>query len=262
MTRSPIMIRLRQSVIGALVLLLAAASGAAAQQGWAPVVVRGPDREPVQPPTPSNGATGFDRPPRVAKATSIESPAMPQRPPFLETRTAEKAPSHDTAGGGSKTTQPAAKREPPSPTEPANKPPEELGPGASAAQLYCANIADAAADARFAWQKKTLTEVQKEVEKSIARLEAKIAEYQKWLARRDEFSKKAQESLVNIYSRMRPDAAASQLVKLDEETAAALLLKLDPRIASTILNEIPPAQAARLASTISGAARTAKEKKS
>jgi flagellar motility protein MotE (MotC chaperone) len=131
----------------------------------------------------------------------------------------------------------------------------------TAAQQYCANIADAAADARFAWQKKTLTEVQQEVDRRIAKLEAKIAEYQKWLARRDEFSKKAQESLVSIYSKMRPDAAASQLVKMDEETAAAVLLKLDPRIASTILNEIPAPQAARLTGTISGAARTTTDKK-
>jgi len=261
MTRSPVMLRLRQGAIGALVLLLAAASGAAAQQGWAPVVVRAPDRGIVQPPIPFNDATRFERPPQVAKATSVEPPALPQRPPPLEVRTAQKAPPNDTAGVGTMVPESGVKHEGPTPTE-STKPLEEAGPGAGPAQLYCANIADAAADARFAWQKRTLTEVQKEVEKSIARLEAKIAEYQKWLARRDEFSKKAEESLVNIYSRMRPDAAASQLVKLDEETAAALLLKLDPRIASTILNEIPPAQAARLAGTISGAARTPKEKKS
>jgi flagellar motility protein MotE (MotC chaperone) len=53
---------------------------------------------------------------------------------------------------------------------------------------------------------------------------------------------------------MRPDAAAAQLVAMDEETAAAVLTKLDPRNASAILNEMEATQAARLTATISGAA--------
>jgi flagellar motility protein MotE (MotC chaperone) len=56
---------------------------------------------------------------------------------------------------------------------------------------------------------------------------------------------------------MRPDAAASQLVAMDEETAAAILMKLDPRNSSVILNEMEPAKAARLTTTITGAAKTA-----
>ena len=85
-------------------------------------------------------------------------------------------------------------------------------------------------------------------------LEAKTAEYQKWLARRDEFSKRAQETVVTIYARMKPEAAAAQLVAMDEETAAAVLTKLDPRNASAILSEMEATQAARLAATIAGAA--------
>ena len=85
---------------------------------------------------------------------------------------------------------------------------------------YCANIANPAADARFAWQKKTLADMEQEIAKRIALLEEKTAEYQKWLARRDEFSKKANETVLRIYARMRPDAAAVQLAALDEETAA------------------------------------------
>ena len=97
---------------------------------------------------------------------------------------------------------------------------------------YCANIANPAADARFAWQKKMLADMEQEIAKRIALLEEKTAEYQKWLARRDEFSKKANETVLRIYARMRPDAAAAQLAALDEETAAAVLTKLEPRTAS------------------------------
>ena len=122
------------------------------------------------------------------------------------------------------------------------------------AREYCLNIADAAADARFAWQKKMLADLEGEIAKRVELLEAKTAEYQRWLARRDEFSKKAQESVVTIYARMRPDAAAAQLVAMDEETAAAVLIRLDPRNASAILNEMEATQAARLTATIGGAA--------
>lgn len=132
-------------------------------------------------------------------------------------------------------------------------------PPSKIAQQYCINIADAAADARFAWQKKTLAEIEQELDKRIAMLEERTAEYQKWLAQREEFVRKARENLVGIYSRMRPDAAASQLVAMEEETAAAVLTKLDPRNASAILNEMNPAQAARLTAIIAGAAKVPAE---
>ena len=120
---------------------------------------------------------------------------------------------------------------------------------------YCTNIANPAADARFAWQKKMLADMEQEIVKRIAVLEEKTAEYQKWLVRRDEFSKKANETVLRIYARMRPDAAAVQLAALDEETAASVLTKLEPRAASLILNEMESAQAVRLTATISGAGK-------
>ena len=67
--------------------------------------------------------------------------------------------------------------------------------------------------------------------------------------------KKARDSVVLIYSRMRPDAAALQLVAMDEETAAAVMLRLEPKAASIILNEMEPGKAARLTAIINGAAR-------
>ncbi len=78
-----------------------------------------------------------------------------------------------------------------------------------------------------------------------------------WLKRRDEFVSKAQDSLVDIISKMKPDAAAAQMSLIGDEAAAALILKLNPRVSSIILNEMPPEKAAKLARVIVGSQRTA-----
>lgn len=118
---------------------------------------------------------------------------------------------------------------------------------------YCANIADAAADARFALQKAELANMEKEIEGRLKILEAKRAEYEEWLRRRNEVLEKADETVVAIYSRMRPEAAALQLINMEEEIAAALIARLNPRIASAVLNEMEPARAAQLANIITDA---------
>jgi flagellar motility protein MotE (MotC chaperone) len=114
-------------------------------------------------------------------------------------------------------------------------------------QRYCANVADAAADARFAWQAKTIADLEAEIDKRIQELEAKRAEYEGWLKQRDEILRKAEDHMVDIYARMRPESAAAQMAMLDDEMAAALLAKLDGRKASTILNEMEARRAAQLA---------------
>jgi len=121
------------------------------------------------------------------------------------------------------------------------------------ANPYCANIADAASDARFALQKQALADMEKEIEGRIKVLEAKRAEYEEWLRRRNEVLTKADETIVLIYSRMRPDAAALQLTNMDEEIAAAVIARLNPRVASAVLNEMEPARAAQLANVITDA---------
>lgn len=127
------------------------------------------------------------------------------------------------------------------------------------AALYCRNIADAAADARFSRQQSALAAMEKDIEARIAQLEAKRAEYQDWLQRRETFLKKADDSLIAVISQMRPDAAAAQMAAMHEDMAAAVLAKLSPRVASAILNEIDPARAARLTSTMVGMARRAQD---
>lgn len=118
---------------------------------------------------------------------------------------------------------------------------------------YCANIADAASDARFTLQKEALAKMEKEIESRIKVLEAKRAEYEEWLRRRNEVLEKVDATVVSIYARMRPDAAAIQLSNMHDEIAAAVLAKLSPRTASAVLNEMEPARAAQLANVITDA---------
>ncbi|MCL4765799.1 MAG: hypothetical protein KJZ80_06185 [Hyphomicrobiaceae bacterium] len=242
----------------ALAGLSLATSTAAAEHGWMPVVSTvaaaafveaggssppGPDLvwgwEPVVMVSPAPGAA-----PVVTSAAVL---AEADRGPAGEQRQAQHA--------GQPPSPPALVGAP----GPVRKPAEARPAAPGLAQDYCISIADAAADARFAWQKQTLSEMEKELEGRIAVLEKRTAEYREWLARRDAFASKAQATLVRIYARMRPDAAASQLAAMDEETAAAVLTKLDPRNASAILNEMPPGPAVRLTTTIAGAAKVTPE---
>jgi flagellar motility protein MotE (MotC chaperone) len=120
------------------------------------------------------------------------------------------------------------------------------------ASLYCRNIANAAADARYARQTAALTALEKELDDRIAKLEKKQAEYQEWVQRREDFLAKADDAVVAIYSQMRPDAAAQQIAVMDEEAAAAILAKVTPRTASAILNEMDATAAAHLTNVMAG----------
>ncbi len=103
-------------------------------------------------------------------------------------------------------------------------------------EQFCGNIADAARDRRYALQKQQLEDLRANVDDHIAALEAKRAEYEDWLKRRQDFIEKAKDNLVQIYANMDPDAAAAQLAALHVDLAAAILMKLEPRKASTILD--------------------------
>ncbi|MEJ5082609.1 MULTISPECIES: MotE family protein [unclassified Ochrobactrum] len=122
---------------------------------------------------------------------------------------------------------------------------------------FCGNLDNQASDARYALQAKQLAELKADVEKRMLALEEKRKEYEMWLKRRDDFVNKAQDSLVDIISKMKPDAAAAQMSLIGDEAAAALILKLNPRVSSIILNEMPPEKAAKLARVIVGSQRTA-----
>lgn len=134
------------------------------------------------------------------------------------------------------------------------QPPVPVDAASENAIEYCKNITNAAADARFARQAATLKELEAEVDKRIAALEAKRAEYETWLQRREDFLKKADDSVIAIYTQMKPEATATQLSVMPEEAAAAILAKLQPRISSAVLNEMDPAKAAQLAAYMTGLA--------
>ena len=137
---------------------------------------------------------------------------------------------------------------------------QALAPGlpessAEEIERFCGNIVDAARDRRYSLQTIELEKLRKDVDERIVQLETKRAEYEDWLARRDRFMKQAQATVVEIYAKMRPDAAASQLGELRSETAAAILMSLDPRQASVILNEMKIETAAALTGIMVNAAQ-------
>lgn len=129
----------------------------------------------------------------------------------------------------------------------------------SIVEQYCSNIRDAAADARIAWQMEALRQLETEVEQRIADLDARQAEFEEWLSRREEFVARAKQNLVAVYANMRPDAAAQQLAILEDEEAASVLANLVPRTASAILNEMNPERAAQLAMAMAGPPQESKD---
>jgi flagellar motility protein MotE (MotC chaperone) len=103
---------------------------------------------------------------------------------------------------------------------------------------YCANIADLAADARYMLQMKTLEDLEKKIDQKIVLLEAKRAESEAFLKKRNDAIKETRQDLVDIFSKMKPDVAAAQFEILDVGTSASILKELNARVASTILNEM------------------------
>jgi flagellar motility protein MotE (MotC chaperone) len=127
---------------------------------------------------------------------------------------------------------------------------------------FCSNNAAIAGQARIAWEAAKLKDLEMKLRQRVAELEAKRAEYEEWLRKRDEALKKAEENIVLIYSKMRPEAAAQQLAAMDDDIAAAVLTKLKPGNASAILNEMDPGRAARLTATMVGTNTATDGKKS
>lgn len=178
------------------------------------------------------------RPPKPAMASATQPPPVPQTATLVEPVTKVVAP-------------------PPAPSQPAAPVPEQrlaaVEPVAAKptrptlAQDYCANFSNAASEFRFAWQMQQLTELEGQIKQRIAELDARRAELAQWQEKQEEFRRKAEESVVAIYSRMRPDAASSQLAVMEEAGAAAILAKLSPKTASLLLNEMNAAKAAKLA---------------
>jgi flagellar motility protein MotE (MotC chaperone) len=198
-------------------------------------------QKPGMPATPAPTGSASIR--ATAWAAEDAGPAITGAVPASET----PAPAPATA----RPAKPGSVTVPPKPA-----PAQAAVPADSEVALFCSNVADPAVDARLAWQLKELEKAESQLRERIAEVEAKRAEYEKWMALRDDFLKKAEASVVEIYSRMKPDAAATQIAGMADETAAAVLAKLSPRNSSAIFNEMETARAAHLADLLGGMRRT------
>lgn len=125
---------------------------------------------------------------------------------------------------------------------------------------FCQNIDGQARDARFELQLRQLNVMRDRVDARIRLLEEKRKEYEDWLAKRNAFLARTQDSFVGIISKMRPDAAAAQLALVDEVAAASIILKLEPRISSAIMNELQPEKSANLMRILVSAQKVPVEK--
>jgi flagellar motility protein MotE (MotC chaperone) len=120
-------------------------------------------------------------------------------------------------------------------------------------RMFCSNTVSIAGAARVAWQASKLQELEARLQQKIDELEAKRAEYEAWMQKREDALKKANDQIVAIYSKMAPEAAANELSQMDDALAAAVLVKLNTRSASAILGEMDPARAAHLTDEMVGA---------
>jgi flagellar motility protein MotE (MotC chaperone) len=118
-------------------------------------------------------------------------------------------------------------------------------------KAFCASIADAARDQRYQLQKEELAKLQDQVNLRIAVLEQRKADYETWLNQRNAFMKQAEAGLVDIYKKMKPDAAATQMNLLDPNLVSAIIMKLKPSQASLILSEMEPKKAAMITAIMS-----------
>jgi flagellar motility protein MotE (MotC chaperone) len=140
--------------------------------------------------------------------------------------------------------------------ENAPQPPPAAAADASVEEVarYCQNIAEPARERRYALQQEELLALKSELDQQVALLEAKRAELEDWVKRREAFAAQAGASVVEVYTKMRPDAAAARLEKLDPQLAAALLLQLSARNAAAVLNEMTVDSASLLTSIMAASA--------
>ncbi|MCO5733005.1 MotE family protein [Rhizobium sp. SSA_523] len=129
-------------------------------------------------------------------------------------------------------------------------------------EKFCTNIAEPARDQRYLMQKQELEKLQSDVNERIALLETRKAEYEEWLKRRDDFLVKAEAGLVDIYKKMKADAAAPQLEQIKPELAAAVIMKLPANQSALILSEMDPQKAGLISMIIASAAdpKTSKDR--
>jgi flagellar motility protein MotE (MotC chaperone) len=133
------------------------------------------------------------------------------------------------------------------------KPPGDPATAQDEIKQFCTNIADAARDQRYLLQKQELEKLQTAVDVRIEMMDKRRAEYEDWLKRREDFLKKADAGLVDIYKSMKPDAAAQSLDSVKITVAAAILMKLPPRQSSLIMAAMDTEKAAMVTNIMASA---------
>ena len=118
--------------------------------------------------------------------------------------------------------------------------------GPSLLDQYCSSASQRIADEEAKRREERLRELQSSIDQKLALLREKQRELQELQKKREQDLAAARQEVVDIYSKMEPEAAASQISKLDPRVAVALLRKLPTRNASEILNVMDPAKAAIL----------------
>jgi flagellar motility protein MotE (MotC chaperone) len=125
----------------------------------------------------------------------------------------------------------------------------------SDAERFCTNIQDEARERRYALKDAELKEIAAEIDVKMKALEEKRAEFEAWKKRREEFATLATDSLVDIYKKMRPAAAAERLAVLSTDLSASILMKLPSRQAGVILNEMEPETVAAITAIIAASSQ-------
>lgn len=113
-------------------------------------------------------------------------------------------------------------------------------------QDYCSSVAKAATAAKTAAQEARLRELESLIKRRGDELEAKKRELETVLDKYESLVKRADENLVTVYSKMKPDVAAAQFAVLDDDVAIALLSRLNPKASSQILSEMTASRGAGL----------------
>lgn len=209
-------------------------------------------KAPNQAAKPAAHAKPAVKKPARSASSSKALAVNPDDIPKLVLRDPEASkPTAALKGAAGSAAEPAVKSEAPK-AAPARAPEIKVSSNDAAIAKFCSSLSPAASDGRLAWEARRMEEMETRLRETIAELEAKRAETADWLKRREEAMKMADESVVAIYSKMKPDAAAAQFSAMDESGAAAILIKLNPRAASTVLNEIEANRAARIAAEMAG----------
>ena len=113
-------------------------------------------------------------------------------------------------------------------------------------ESYCINILDEAKETRNAILTERLTDLESQVDRKLDLMAERIATLKIWTEKREKFLEKTNDSLIQIYQSMRPDAAASQLTEIGPAMSASIIAKLEPKYSSAILTEMKASDAAQI----------------